>query len=168
MSQNGCHRLAIAAAGALGDPDLIPWLILQMGQTTLARAAGEAFTLITGADLTKENLAAERPGQFETDTDEDPENENVSADADEDLPWPAPALVQSWWSAHANQFQMDTRYLLGKRITAEWATGVLQTGRQRQRSAAALELAILEPHTPLFNIKSPGFRQLELLSKPSD
>jgi hypothetical protein len=42
----------------------------------------------------------------------------------------------------------------------------LRDRRQRQRAAAALELAIREPGTPLFNVKAPGFRQIQLLGKP--
>ena len=41
---------------------------------------------------------------------------------------------------------------------------VLKTGRQRQRAAAALELAILQPGKPLFNVRAPGFRQQQWLS----
>jgi hypothetical protein len=43
---------------------------------------------------------------------------------------------------------------------------VLRDGRQRQRAAAAVELAIRQSGTPLFNVKAPGFRQIELLGKP--
>ena len=87
-------------------------------------------------------------------------------DADENLPWPAPVLIQGWWNDHADQFQSDTRYLLGKPITEEWAAEVLRANRQRQRAAAALELAIRQPRTVLFNIKAPGFRQLEMFNEP--
>jgi len=51
-------------------------------------------------------------------------------------------------------------------MTIEWLKTVLRDGRQRQRAAAALELAIRQPGTPLFNVKAPGFRQIELLGKP--
>ena len=33
------------------------------------------------------------------------------------------------------------------------------TGYQRQRAAAALELAILKPGRPLFEVRAPGWRQ---------
>jgi hypothetical protein len=39
---------------------------------------------------------------------------------------------------------------------------VLKTGRQRQR-AAALELALLQPGRPLFEVRASGFRQQRLL-----
>jgi len=167
LSQNASKlRLAIAGAGALGDPELIAWLIQQMSQPTLARVAGEAFILITGVDIVKEHLDAGPPEGFDAGPDDNPANENVASDPDENLPWPAPVLIQSWWNDHADQFQSDTRYLLGKPITEEWAAEVLRANRQRQRAAAALELAIRQPRTPLFNIKAPGFRQLEMFNEP--
>ena len=43
--------------------------------------------------------------------------------------------------------------------------GVLKTGYQRQRIAAALELAIHQPGTPLFETRAPGFVQQRLLGK---
>jgi hypothetical protein len=51
-------------------------------------------------------------------------------------------------------------------MTVEWLQQVLRDGYLRQRAAAALELAIRQPGTPLFNVKAPGFRQVELLGKP--
>jgi len=39
----------------------------------------------------------------------------------------------------------------------------LKNGYQRQRAAAALELAILKPGRPLFEVRAPGFRQQQLL-----
>jgi hypothetical protein len=48
-------------------------------------------------------------------------------------------------------------------MTEDWLEHVLRYGYQRQRAAAALELAIRRPGTPLFNVKAPGYRQQQLL-----
>ena len=82
---------------------------------------------------------------------------------DLDLPWPDPALLQKWWDAHRGNFQSGTRYLLGQPIEPQALRQVLQTGRQRQRAAAALELALLQPGRPLFEVRAPGARQQHLL-----
>ena len=50
-------------------------------------------------------------------------------------------------------------------MTIDWLKTVLRDGRQRQRAAAALELAIRQPGTPLFNVAAPGFRQQQILGK---
>jgi uncharacterized protein (TIGR02270 family) len=156
-------RLAIIGAGVIGDPASIPWLIDHMAVPELARVAGEAFTMITGVDIAYEDLEGEWPEGFEAGPTEDPEDENVDMDADEDLPWPEPELIDKWWHTHRGEFQAGTRHLLGKPMSLEWLQDVLRNGMQRQRAAAALELAMRQPGQPLFEVRAPGFRQQQLL-----
>ena len=156
-------RTAILAAGAYGNPARVPWLMGQMKVPELARVAGEAFTMITGVDIAYQDLDANKPADFEAGPTENPEDEDVEMDPDENLPWPDPKLVARWWGQRQDEFQPGTRYLLGKPISAAWCQEILRTGRQRQRAAAALELAIRHPGKPLFNVAAPGFRQLQTL-----
>jgi uncharacterized protein (TIGR02270 family) len=160
------RRLAIFVAGQVGDPESMSWLIEQMIVPELARVAGEAFTSITGVGIDYRDLDGPKPEGFESGPTDDPKDENVEMDPDENLPWPDPVKVAAWWDQHRGEFQNGTRYLCGKPISIEWCKTVLRDGFQRQRAAAALELAILQPGTPLFNVKAPGFRQIELLGKP--
>jgi uncharacterized protein (TIGR02270 family) len=158
-------RLAIRSAGTIGDPSVIPWLISLMDQLPLARLAGEAFTTITGVDLAYRDLERRPPEDYDAGPTEDPADDNVDMDPDDNLPWPEPSLVQQWWDGNRSRFQNGTRYLLGHPITDDWMKIVLRDGRQRQRAAAALEIAIRNPGQPLFNVKAPGFRQQQLLGK---
>jgi len=48
-------------------------------------------------------------------------------------------------------------------ITPESLHLALKNGYQRQRAAAALELAILKPGRSLFEVRAPGWRQQQLL-----
>jgi uncharacterized protein (TIGR02270 family) len=157
------RQLAALGAGAMGDPAEVPWLIELMKTPELARVAGQSFTTITGVDLVYQDLEGRRPEGFESGPTEDPADENVEMDPDENLPWPEPELVQRWWQSNRHAFQPGTRYILGKPITVEWCKQVLRIGRQRQRAAAALELAMRQPGTPLFEVRAPGFRQKQLL-----
>src|ERR1019366_1323741 len=167
LAGNSKHlRLAIMVAGAVGDPVFVPWLISLMGQLPLARLAGESFTMIAGVDLACRDLERKPPEDFNAGPTEDPKDENVEMDLDDNLPWPEPALMQKWWDKNRSQFQNGTRYLLGKPMTPEWLKTVLRDGRQRQRAAAAMELAIRNPGQPLFNVQAPGFRQIQVLGKP--
>jgi uncharacterized protein (TIGR02270 family) len=156
-------RLAVIGAGVIGDPVVIPWLMEQMSLPPLARVAEEAFTMITGVDIAYEDLDSDKPEGFESGPTEDPNDDNVEMDPDERLPWPNPILIRKWWEKNGASFQAGIRYLLGKPITLEWMQQVLRVGRQRQRAAAALELAIMQPGTPLFEVRAPGFRQQEML-----
>jgi len=156
-------RLAVQAIGVIGDPVEIPWLIQQMADPNMARVAGESFTSITGIDLAYDDLDTDKPEGFEAGPTENPEDENVDMDPDEDLPWPNPQLIEKWWFAQRLEFTNGTRHLLGKPMSIDWLQQVLRIGKQRQRRAAAIELAMRQPGQPLFNTSAPGFRQQALL-----
>jgi uncharacterized protein (TIGR02270 family) len=158
-------RLAIQAAGALGLPDAVAWLLQQMEVPSLARVAFEAFSLITGADSDRDNLQGEKPEGFESGPTENPADEDVAMDPDEHLAWPNLPLVTAWWQRHHERFPYGIRHLLGHPIELNNLTTVLRSGRQRQRAAASLELAIQQPGTPLFEVRAPGFRQIQVLGK---
>jgi uncharacterized protein (TIGR02270 family) len=157
-------RPLIIAMGVTGDLFYIPHLFPYMEVDDVARVAGEAFSMITGVDLAYEDLEGEWPEGFEAGPTEEPEDENVEMDADEDLPWPAPELIRKWWDGNKDRFRPGRRYLCGAPITAEQCRHVLRTGYQRQRIAAALELALMRPNAPLFETRAPGFRQQRLLA----
>ena len=59
-------------------------------------------------------------------------------------------LQETWWEK--NNFRAGARYLVGKPITVEHCQQVLNTGFQRQRRAAALELALLQKNWGQGNI----------------
>jgi uncharacterized protein (TIGR02270 family) len=159
-------RLAVLAAAAAGDPSAVPWLLEQMKVLPLARLAGEAYELITGADLEEVRLTAPPPEGFEAGPTESPEDENVEVDPDGELPWPDAARVGKDWEGRRGRLPEGKRFLLGREPTVASCQEVLRTGRQRQRAAAALELAILQPGAPLFEVRAPGFRQQRALGSP--
>jgi uncharacterized protein (TIGR02270 family) len=156
-------RSAVIGTGIVGVPEAIPWLLELMKMPALARVAGEAFTMITGVDLAAEKLDGSWPEGFAAGPTEDPADDNVAMDADENLPWPDVAKLTAWWERRRGEFAAGTRYLCGRPLTEDWLEDVLRQGYQRQRAAAALELALLRPELPLFNVRAPGQRQQELL-----
>ena len=160
----GQLRTAVIGSGTLGVPEIVPWLIEQMNVPELARVAGEAFSMITGVHIAYNKLGGTKPEGFEAGPTEDPADEDVAMDPDENLSWPDPALVAKWWSARRGDFSKGTRYLIGRPIEPEALQQVLKAGYQRQRATAALELALLNPGHPLFEVRAPGFRQLRLLA----
>jgi uncharacterized protein (TIGR02270 family) len=157
------QRMALMGAGVIGDPVQIPWLMEQMAIPELARVAGESVSFITGIDLAYDNLEQDKPQGFESGPTDNPEDENVEMDPDEDLPWPNPQLIEKWWGQNKGRFSNGTRYLCGQPMTIESLNQVLRAGKQRQRIAAAIELAMRQPGQPLFNTSAPGCRQQALL-----
>lgn len=159
-------RDLIVGCGIVGHTSYIPWLIETMSNPQLARSAGESFSMMTGVDIAYEDLEGEMPEGFEAGPTDNPEDEVVAVDPDEDLPWPSPERIQRWWEVNKHQFRSGERYLCGKPITVQHCRHITRTGYQRQRNAAALELALLSKEEALFETRAPGFRQMKMLEQP--
>jgi uncharacterized protein (TIGR02270 family) len=153
-------RLGIQGIGALGDLALVGELIGLMRNEKFSRVAGESFSMITGVDLKYSDLNQDSPEGFEAGPNDDPEDPDVAMDPDEDLPWPAQELVNQWWETHGSDFSLEKRYLCGMPIEERFLKEVIANAYQRQRIAAALELALLNPSMVLFNTRRPGKRQI--------
>jgi uncharacterized protein (TIGR02270 family) len=156
-------RWLIRGAGIGGDPIYVPWLIKHMAEKTTARLAGEAFALITGADVESLQLDG-APPDVESGPNDDPDDPNVEIDADDGLPWPDVAKIEKWWVANEARFAKGTRYFMGATVTRAQCLDVLKNGYQRQRILAAHYLCLLEPGAPLFNTHAPVWRQQRLLA----
>jgi uncharacterized protein (TIGR02270 family) len=158
-------RKQIQGAGLSGDVAYVPWLIGHMADDKLARAAGEAFSTITGADLALLDLERKPPHTIEAGPNDDPEDADVEMDADESLPWPDQRLVQAWWAQNGSRFAQGVRQFMGAPITRANCIEVLKNGYQRQRIAAAYHLCLLNPGTPLFEWRAPAWRQQRELAQ---
>ncbi|AOE60618.1 TIGR02270 family protein [Pseudomonas corrugata] len=156
-------RIGIQALGLLGDPVCVPWLIQQMSNLPYARVAGEAFSMITGADLALLDLELQDLPDFNAGPNDNPADPDVAMDPDENLPWPDPRPIEAWWQANGGQFQVGTRYLLGLAHSERSFQQVLICGQQRQRIAAACGLARFRPNEVLFPTSAPIWRQKRLL-----
>ena len=153
----------LAGVAALGDPANLPWVLRLLDDPDWARQAGEVVATITGVDLDDAKLEAPAPDGHVSGPNDDPDDEDVEMDPHDSLPWPEPTLVRAWWAKHQGGFQPGVRYVAGKRPDEGWLDELLRRGGQRLRGAAALELVIRRPNTPLFEVRAPGFVQRTLL-----
>lgn len=158
------RRRLIRRCGITGDPHLIPWLIAQMTDLRLTRLAGEAFSMITGADLAWLDLDRKPPAGVDFGPNDDPEDDNVAMDEDDGLPWPDPDKVQAWWHAQQHRFPAGHRFFIGELPSPAHALKVLRDGFQRQRIAAAQWACLLTPGTKLFPTAAPAWRQQRWLA----
>ncbi|HSX64731.1 MAG TPA: TIGR02270 family protein [Pseudoxanthomonas sp.] len=161
------RRIGIQAVGLLGDPVSVPWLIQQMSDLPHARVAGEAFSLITGADLALLDLELQDLPDFDAGPNDDPDDANVAMDPDENLPWPDPQLIVAWWQSHGGDFQAGVGYVLGLQQSESSYLRALVQGQQRQRIAAACGIARFRPTEALFPTSAPAWRQKILLGEPA-
>jgi uncharacterized protein (TIGR02270 family) len=158
-------RRMMRLAGWVGDVQVIPWLIQHMSDDVWARLAGEAFSLITGADLALLDIERKPPEGIDFGPNADPEDENVAMDEDDSLPWPDQAKVQAWWQANAHRFTAGQRYFAGEPPSPAHCIHVLKTKGQRQRTQAAEYLCLLRPGSKLFPVAAPAWRQQRWLSE---
>ncbi|MGZ0701417.1 TIGR02270 family protein [Pseudomonas piscis] len=164
----GQLRTGIQAIGLVGDPVSVPWLIQQMHELPFARVAGEAFSLITGADLALLDLELRVLPDFDAGPNDDPEDPNVLMDPDEDLPWPDPTAIAAWWHNHGAGLQSGIGHMLGHRQSESSFLHALAQGQQRQRIAAACAIARWRPDQPLFPTSAPAWRQRNWLRTAQD
>jgi uncharacterized protein (TIGR02270 family) len=157
-------RWLIKGAGIAGDPIYVSWLIKHMSNDTLARLAGESFTLITGADLAALDLERKPPEHFESGPNDNPNDSNVEMDEDDGLPWPDIERIERWWAQNSSRFAPGQRFFVGAPVTREHCIEVLKTGYQRQRILAAHHLCLLEPGSVLFEWRAPAWRQSHALA----
>ena len=176
LSMTGSKRLGLLAAGIIGDPTLADWMLNEMEFPSLARPAGAAFCLMTGRDLRRDDLDADRPADSETagvmpaaasesdgaERQASPalETDALADEIDDDLASPDPLRLRQWWDQNRRAFVPGVRYVAGVQIRPAELTNVLRNGNQQQRAAAALELALLNPDKPLLDVTAPAHRQV--------
>lgn len=158
-------RSTIRATGWAGDVRAVPWLINQMADGVHTRIAGEAFTLLTGADLARLDLERKPPEQADGESAQDPGADAIELDDDDSLPWPDISRIQSWWAANAARMPIHGRCLMGAQADENHCLRVLREGAQRQRRCAALLLKLRQPERVLFNVAAPAWRQDRLLAQ---
>ncbi|WP_444993948.1 TIGR02270 family protein [Aliikangiella sp. IMCC44359] len=150
-------RTVIQATGVLGDPHAVPWLIEKMKLEESARLAGEAFTQITGIDLEQEQLSIETPDNIAVIPNNAPEDDSIEMDADENLAYPDVKKVAQIWQKRAVNYEAGKRYVLGVTPGRDVLKPIVVNGYQRQRLAAALEIAVLEADVPFVNVKARSY-----------
>ena len=144
-------RAAIKATGVLGDPQAVDWLINNMRDVRIAKICAEAFVFITGIDLNHYQLALEIAPNADQHPNDDADDDDVSLDEDENLPWPDLDKISQLWRSQGLSFVSGRRYFMGRPVNAENLNDRLINASQRQRHAAALELALSDATLPLPN-----------------
>lgn len=144
LREPALQRAALFALGFIGTQRAVEICLAGMRDAKLARAAGEAYCAITGAELDRDHLAAAEPA-------ESPSRQPLEADdLDADLVpkahelWPLPDLtaVQRHWQGIKREFGAGARHFLGRPAGLETLIAALETGPMLRRADLALELTV--------------------------
>lgn len=107
------------------------------------RLAGEAFSSITGLDLTGAYLAPPPPpGEQPIPLSEEDLDADLMPRPEDGLPAPEPLAVTNWWQENHERFRPETRYLEGRPTSLETLLHVLEHGPMRRRYVLAHELCL--------------------------
>lgn len=153
-------RTVIIATGVLGDPHVVPWLIDKMKSIDTAKVAGEAFSLITGIDLERYELALEPPDDITVVPTDDADDDDVELDEDENLAFPDAGKISQTWLRYRDSYKPGQRYIMGTEINSNGPATIaklnhsLKKSSQRQRHSLALTIALLDPQSPFVNTKA--------------
>lgn len=146
-------RAAVVAAGALGDPTLVPWLLDRCEDEALARLAAESIANLAGVEIVDGLAGPARGGGGPSD---DPADDGVAMDPDGNLPWPNVPALRAWWSGREGQLKRGARHLRGAPVGADVAQREIAIGSQRRRASAAIELALQRPGRLLAEVRGRG------------
>lgn len=147
-------RTVVKATGVLGDPHAVNWLISLMANSQVAKLSAEAMSMITGINLEEYQLAVEAPQSLEVQPNDEVGDADVALDEDENLAWPDVQKVSQLWMSMGRNFIAGQRYFMGQSISQEILNNKIVSAYQRQRHAAAMELALSNSTVPLQNTRA--------------
>jgi uncharacterized protein (TIGR02270 family) len=133
---------AIWALGHLGNVRAADACVAGMQHESIARACGEAYCWITGADLERDALSVK---EIPPDA---PAFEDDDLDADLVPPpealWPLPdaEAVKQHWLAIRSEWSANVRHIRGKPVSGDTLLSMMETGPMLRRPDLALELRV--------------------------
>lgn len=157
-------RAGLIALGSSGLADNVQILFQYMSDPQYSRVCGEMVSMITGINIEKSDLDTQAPSDYQDTINDNPQDNEVVLQADHFLPWPDLEKVEKWWAQHRSSFQPETRYLAGEKTDLSSLKKILRSGLQRQRFAAALELAFCNGYPVVFNTRAPSKEQFAALN----
>ena len=123
---------------------------------TMSRVAGEAFTFITGIDLVEHGLSLDALPDLDAMLPGEGGDEHFAVDEDEHLPFPDANKIAAVWQKYQNRFTPGQRYFMGRPLESQHLHQIYAQGNQRQRKAAAMTLALVDPAQMLMNVAMKG------------
>lgn len=161
LQHESLRPAAIQALALIGTPEAVELLLGFMRDPQLGRFAGEAYCLITGAELERDKLA-----KMETDSDNAPvafEADDLDANlvpaAHESWPLPDTDAVTAHWLASCANFTAGVRHLRGQPSTNSGLLQAIESGPMLWRSDHALELAVRS--NGQFDVETRAFREVQ-------
>jgi uncharacterized protein (TIGR02270 family) len=133
---------AIWALGHIGTIRAADACVAGMQHEPLARACGEAYCWMTGADLERDRLALTESSPDAPPFEDDDLDANLVPSPESLWPKPDPEAVRRHWSARKPEWSANVRHVRGRPIAGDTMLRTLETGPMIRRPDLAFELRV--------------------------
>jgi uncharacterized protein (TIGR02270 family) len=131
---------AIWALGHIGTPRAAEACLAGMRHETLARACGEAYCWITGADLVRDRLERQETPPEVPAFEEDDLDADLVPSPEALWPLPDPDATRAHWRGRSAGFTPDVRHIHGRPVTVGVLMAMIESGPMLRRTDLVLEL----------------------------
>jgi uncharacterized protein (TIGR02270 family) len=131
---------AIWALGHIGTVRAAEACLAGAEHENLARACGEAYCWITGADLARDRLTTPDPPAEVPALEDDDLDANLVPAPEALWPLPDPSALRQHWLARRASFAADVRYIHGRPATIDTVADMIENGPMLRRPDLVLEL----------------------------
>ena len=133
---------AIWALGHIGSVRAADACVSGMQHEPIARACGEAYCWITGADLERDKLAAEEKPVDAPEFEDDDLEANLVPPPEALWPMPDAEAVKTHWLGLKATWPADVRHIRGQQVNGDTLLSAMETGPMIRRPDLALELRV--------------------------
>jgi uncharacterized protein (TIGR02270 family) len=155
---------AIWALGHIGTIRAAEACVAGMQHEPLARACGEAYCWMTGANLERDRLALSEPTADAPAFEDDDLEANLVPTPEALWPRPDPEAVRRHWSARKSEWSANVRHVLGRPIGGDSMLTTIEIGPMLRRPDLAFELRVKTRGR--YDVETRAFapRQREMMS----
>lgn len=136
------QQAAIWALGHIGTVRAVDACVAGMRHEALARACGEAYCWITGADLERDRLAVQEAPPDVPAFEDDDLDANLVPAPEELWPLPDAEAVRKHWKALKTHWPADVRHIQGRPGSGTTLLETIETGPMLRRPDLILELRV--------------------------
>jgi uncharacterized protein (TIGR02270 family) len=133
---------AIWALGHIGNVRAADACVSGMQHEAIARACGEAYCWITGADLERDTLSIKEPPADAPAFEDDDLDANLVPPPEALWPLPDAEAVKNHWLAIRSDWSASVRHIRGKPASGDTLLSMMETGPMLRRPDLALELRV--------------------------